>query len=181
MRGFILRLAGAATLDPATYEEVEQDRAASGQAVVVIGLAAVAAGFGALGWNASLTDVVSFAAAAGWVALVTWIAWAIMALEIGGHLFPEPQTRVDVGELLRTIGFSASPGLFLVFGIVPGLTTFVFGLTACWLLATMVLAVRQALDYTTVGRAVAVCAVGWLLAFAFILVLGVMFGPAVAH
>jgi hypothetical protein len=70
---------------------------------------------------------------------------------------------VDVGQLLRTLGFSAAPGLLFVAGLWPPFATPVFTLVPLWMLATMVVAVRQALDYTSTARAVAVCLVGWAL------------------
>jgi hypothetical protein len=96
---------------------------------------------------------------------------------VGGSIMPEPQTRVDVGELLRTLGFAATPGLFQVFGVVPGLRGPLFVLTSIWMLAAMVVAVRQALDYSTIAHALAVCAIGWVLAFGTAIVLGVIYGP----
>jgi hypothetical protein len=44
----------------------------------------------------------------------------------------------------------------------------------------MVVAVRQALDYTSTVRAVAVCVIGWVLAIAFAVAFGLMFAPAVS-
>ena len=73
---------------------------------------------------------------------------------------PEPQTQSDPGELLRTIGFSSSPGLIRLFGIVPGLTGLVFFAGQIWMYVAMVIAVRQALDYTNTMRAVIVCFIG---------------------
>ena len=90
--------------------------------------------------------------------------------EIGGRLMPEPQTRVDVGELLRTIGFSAAPGMLRVFGIIPEIAWPVFVLTTLWMLVAMVVAVRQALDYNSTARAIGVCVFG--LALALLIVLG---------
>ena len=113
------------------------------------------------------------------VALLAWAAWALLTLQIGGRLLPQPQTRVDVGELLRTTGFAAAPGLLRVFGILPGVTIPAFALTAVWMLAAMIVGVRQALDYTSTARAIAVCALGWALAIAFAVILGLVFGPTV--
>jgi hypothetical protein len=64
--------------------------------------------------------------------------------------------------LLRTIGFSSSPGLLRVLGIIPGLNQFVFLVAGLWMLVAMIIAVRQALDYTGTGRAIAVCVIGWI-------------------
>ena len=179
MRGFIFRVLGAATLDARVYEDVEADRRATVQAVGVILLASLAAGFGARGWNADPKSILQFSAVAGGLSLLGWASWALVTLEIGGQILPEPQTRVDFGELLRTIGFSAAPGLCLVFGAF-GATTQVFVVTIGWLIATMVVAVRQALDYTTTTRALAVCALGCLLTLIFAVTLGLLFGPALA-
>ena len=44
----------------------------------------------------------------------------------------------------------------------------------------MVVAVRQALDYKSTARAVAVCALGWALAVGIAVALGLVFGPAVS-
>ena len=93
---------------------------------------------------------------------------------------PQPQTRSNVGELLRTIGFATAPGCLRVLGILPGSTIPVFALSAIWMLAAMVVAVRQALDYETTSRALAVCALGWVLAIAMAIVIGLLFGPSVS-
>jgi len=93
---------------------------------------------------------------------------------------PEPGTHADVGELMRTIGFSSAPGMLRIFGIVPGATIPAFAVTAVWMLVTMVVAVRQALDYKSTARAVAVCALGWALAVGIAVALGLVFGPAVS-
>ena len=65
-----------------------------------------------------------------------------------------------------------------IIGISTALAACVFAVTAVWMLAAMVVAVRQALDYTSTARAVAVCGLGWTLALGFALVIGVFFGPA---
>jgi hypothetical protein len=179
MQTFLFRLVGAATLDSKAYEDVEADSQATIQALAVIVLATGAAAFGARGWRTDVASLLVFSAAAGSLALLAWVSWALVTFEIGGYLLPETDTQVDLGQLLRTIGFSAAPGLFLVVGaFVPPTPVFIF--TAFWMLATMVVAVRQALDYTTTLRAVAVCGLGWLLTAVFVIVLGLMFSPGLA-
>jgi hypothetical protein len=76
---------------------------------------------------------------------------------------PEPSTHADVGEVLRTTGFSASPGVLRIFAAIPGLGIPIFIGVTIWMLCTFVVAVRQALDYGSTGRALAVCVLGWLL------------------
>lgn len=176
-RGFLRRLVGAAALDVSIYEEVETDRGATTQALAVVVLSSLAAGVGARGFAGGDVAGIAFFGA---VALVAWAAWALVTYEIGARILPEPQTRADVGELLRTTGFATAPGLLRVFGLLPGTTVPVFVVTAVWMLAAMIVGVRQALDYTTTRRAVAVCGLGWVLAIAFAGVLGFFFGPRVS-
>jgi hypothetical protein len=96
-------------------------------------------------------------------AIVGWLIWAWLAYFIGTNILPEPQTNADLGQLLRTTGFSMAPGILKVAGIVPGLRGFVFFVASVWMLVAMVIAVRQALDYTSTWRAVGVCLIGWIL------------------
>jgi hypothetical protein len=174
---FPMRLIGAMALDVVIYEEVEADRGATLQALLVVVLSSLSAGLGARGFGSGSLEGVLFISA---LALVAWATWALVTFQIGARLMPEPQTRADVGELLRTIGFSAAPGMLRVFGVVPGATIPAFTITAVWMLAAMIVAVRQALDYESTWRAVAVCALGWTLAIAIAVTVGLLFGPTLS-
>ena len=111
------------------------------------------------------------------LAFAVWAVWALLTFEIGTRIFPAPRTQADVGQLLRTIGFASAPGILRVAGVIPGSTTVVFIVTAVWMLMAMIVAVRQALDYTSTTRAFAVCAFGWVLAFGMALGIGIFFSP----
>ena len=174
---FVQRLIGAMALDVAIYEEVEADPAATTQAFAVVVLSSLAAGFGARGLGGGSLENITFISI---IALLAWAAWALVTFEIGSRLLPEPQTEVDVGQLLRTIGFASTPGLLRVFAIIPGVTVPAFAISAVWMLCATVVAVRQALDYTSTARAIAVCGLGWALAIAMAIVLGVFFAPTVS-
>lgn len=174
---FLMRLIGAASLDVAIYEEVEADRGATWQALVVVLLSSLAAGIGARGFGGGSIEQMVFMST---VALIAWAAWALLTFQIGARIMPEAQTRADVGELLRTIGFASTPGLLRVFGVIPEVALPAFVISSIWMLVAMVVAVRQALDYQSTSRAVAVCAVGWALALVIAIGLGVFFGPAVS-
>ena len=174
---FIFRLGGAALLDPSAFEDVERDKGATGQALLVVLLSSAAAGIGARGWNQGADQGLFAFAGFSAVALIAWAAWALLTFEIGSRLLPTGETRTDVGELLRTLGFASAPGLLRVLGILPGVTTPVFVLTSVWMLATMVMAVRQALDYTSTARALAVCGIGWMLSILVAVLLGLLVGP----
>jgi len=174
---FVRRFVGAAALDPSVYEEVESDRGATGQALAVVLIASLGAGFGAQGFGGGGTAGVAFFSV---LAMIAWAAWALVTYEVGARILPEPQTRADVGELLRTTGFATAPGALFALAALPGLAVPVFALVLVWQLAAMIVGVRQALDFTTVGRAIAVCGVGWALSIVFAVVLGLVFGPRVS-
>lgn len=176
MSTFSDRLVGAARLDTRVFEEVEADAGATGQAMTVVVLSSVASGVGTinLGGVGPRPLIVGTLAA-----LVGWIAWAMLTYLVGTRLFQEPQTRSDVGELLRTTGFASAPGILRMMGVVPGIGWIVYIVTSIWMLAAMVVGVRQALDFTSTGRALAVCAAGWLISLIVAVVVGVMFGPTV--
>ena len=158
MTTFSNRIIRAAKLDVALYEEVESDKSALGQAMGVVVLSSIAAGIGSTA-KAGLLGMLMMVV----VALVGWYIWAYMTYFIGTKLLPEPQTKADHGELLRTIGFSSSPGLIRVLGIIPVLRNIVFAIAGIWMLAAMVIAVRQALDYSSTLRAIGVCLIGWVI------------------
>jgi len=169
MGGLAERMIRAAKLDESLYEEVEADRGALKQATIVVVLASVAAGVGASAWRG--IEGLIFASLS---ALAGWYVWAFLTYWIGTRLLPEPQTKADYGELLRTVGFSSAPGVLRVLGIIPGLTGLVFVVVSVWMLVAMVIAVRQALDYTGTLRAVAVCVIGWIVQ---VLILALLLTP----
>jgi len=114
MASFAERIIGAARLDVQIYEEVEADKGALGQAMTVVVLQSISSGIG-FGLGLGLMGM-TVVAVASWIA---WWLWAFIIYLIGTKMLPEPQTRSDMGELLRTIGFASSPGLLLFLGIVP--------------------------------------------------------------
>ncbi len=174
MASFVARLTGAVLLDAATYEEVEHDRSATFQAMGVVLMSSVAAGIGLLGpFDARLSSLATISL----LAFAAWAVWALVTLQIGTRLIPAPRTDADMGQLLRTIGFATAPGIFRVAGAIPGLTTVVFAVTALWMLMAMIIAVRQALDYSSSGRAFAVCALGWGLAVGLAVAVGIFCSP----
>lgn len=175
MASFSERMIGAARLDVATYEEVEADTTALGQAMAVVVLASIAAGIGSwrqLGVSGLLLGTVA--------ALVGWFLWAGLTYLIGTKILPEPQTKTDLGELLRTIGFSSSPGLLRVLGVIPVLGGLISFAASVWMLVAMVIAVRQALDYRSTGRAVGVCLIGFLVYIVVGALFAMIFGGTAA-
>jgi hypothetical protein len=170
MASFVARMVGAAKLDPATYEEVEADSGATGQAMAVVLASAVAAGVGSLRQGGSALVLMTLAS------LVGWFLWAAVIYLVGTRLLPEPETRADLGQLLRTIGFAASPGILRVGALVPGIGTAVTLIASLWMLVATVLGVRQALDYRSTGRAALVCLIGFLVYWVAVMVVGTLLG-----
>lgn len=171
MDTFQNRIIRAAKLDVNLYEEVEADKGALGQAMGVVVISSLAAGVGSFmkgGIAGILLGTV--------MALIGWYIWAYLAYFIGTRILPEPQTSADHKELLRTLGFASSPGLIRVIGIIPGLTGIVFFVSTIWMLVAMVIAVRQALDYKSTGRAVGVCVIGWIVQIVILALLFAVFG-----
>ncbi|MFQ5864241.1 MAG: YIP1 family protein [bacterium] len=173
MATFQDRIIRAAKLDVNLYEEVEADKTAMGQAMGVVVLSSLAAGIGSIsqtGFNGIIMGTI--------MALIGWYIWAYLTYFIGTKMLPEPQTSADPGELLRTIGFSSSPGLIRILGIIPGLAGLVFFAASIWMLVAMVIAVRQALDYSSTLRAVGVCLIGWIIQAIIFVLLFALFGKA---
>ena len=167
------RIIRAAKLDIHLYEEVEADKGAMGQAMSVVIISSIAAGIGNIargGLGGILTGTI--------VALIGWYVWAYLTYLIGTKFLPEPQTEANPGELLRTIGFSSSPGLIRVLGIIPGLAGVLFLLASIWMLVAMVIAVRQALDYKSTFRAIGVCIIGWIIQALLLVLLFTILGGA---
>ena len=181
MTSFPYRLFGAAALDVGVYEEVEADRSATAQAALVVIASSLAIGFGAYGLTGR-TGASLVAGALVWSALslVGWAAWALLVFQVGGRLMPTRETHVDVTELLRTIGFSTAPGLLCILGVMPSVARPVFALALVWMLVSMVVAVRQALDYDSTLRAVVVCLIGWALAGLLVLATGFFVSPSLS-
>ena len=165
------RIIRAAKLDSSLYEEVEADKSALGQAMAIVVLSSIAAGIGLYktgGFNGIITGTMA--------SLISWYVWAYLTYFIGTKFLPEPQTQADLGELLRTIGFSSSPGLLRVFYFVPGIGGLLYLISSLWMLVAMIIAVRQALDYNSTLRAVGVCVIGYIIQIFVLVVLFSIFG-----
>jgi hypothetical protein len=172
MADFSNRILRAAKLDVSLYGEVESDKTALGQATMVVILSSIAAGIGA----AAVRLGIGWFIASAIVSLLAWYVWAYLTYLIGTRMLPEPATEADLGQLLRTTGFSSAPGLIQVLGIIPGLSNLVLLVAWVWMLAAMVIAVRQALDYSSTARALGVCVIGWLAQTAILLLFFVITG-----
>ena len=160
---FFSRFVGALMLDPSVYEDVEADRRAGMQSVLVV-LAVTLAG-GVAGLGLGVVGMAGFVIGAI-LALGGWLVWVSLITTLGTTALAEPQTRSNAHELLRTLAYAAAPGVFLAFAAIRPAAPLVFVLVSIWMIAAAVVAVRQALDYRSTVRAAAVCTLAWLLAVA---------------
>lgn len=149
-RSFLDRMKGAALLDVDTYEDVEADTTATGEAAGVIALVAVATAIGASG-NGMMAIFGGLASA-----VVGWLVWAGITYIIGDKMLGGTATW---GELLRTLGFAQAPALLLVLGVIPGFRLITALVVGVWTLITGIIAIRQALDFST-GKAVLTALMG---------------------
>lgn len=174
MASIVDRMIRAAKLDASLYEEVEADKTAMGQATGVVLLASLAGGIGSIGEMGAMGFVLG-----ALFSLVGWYVWSFITYWVGTRLLPQPTTEADLGQLLRTLGFASAPGLLRAFGVIPGIGQLAVAISSIWTLAAMVIAVRQALDYDSTGRAIAVCVVGWIVQVLIILIPLMILGFAI--
>lgn len=176
MTTFLRRVVSALGLDARVFEEVEADRTAIGQALLVVLLAGLGAGVGNAGPQAK-------AAAIGVVMAVSvagWLGWAWVIARLGTRVLPAPATSADFGQVLRTLGFAAAPGMFRAFEAIGAVRWVVLPLTSLWMLLAMIVAIRQALDYPTTWQAVRLALLGWLVTVGVALVVGVLLARPVS-
>ena len=157
MASFGERVVGAMRLDANTFEEIERDPTAIGQAVGVIVLSAVSTGLGNMfrgGVSGILGQVL--------IALIGYAVWAVLVWIIGTKVMPDPDTKADFAETFRVIGFAAAPGILGIVSIIPLLGYLVLLVLWLWQLSAMVVAVKAVLDYNTIGKAVIVVVIGFI-------------------
>jgi len=152
----IKRMMGAAKLDTAVYEEVEADSSATRQAMAVVVLVALATGIGMFRTGGLVGLVVGIPVSIG-----LWALWAWITYLIGTTILKTSETEANWGQLARTLGFAQSPGVLKVFGFIPGIGLLFFSIASIWQLVA-VIAIRQALEFTSTWRAVGVAIVGFI-------------------
>ena len=168
------RMIGAALLRSDTYEDVEHDRSATLQALLVVILVSISSGVGALLQDeVDIVDALVFGVIFG---VVSWAVWALTTWIVGSTILKTAATEANWGQLARGTGFAQTPGIFSFLVFVPGIGWLIGLVILIWKLAAMLIAVRQCLDYTSTWRAffvVLIAAIPWLIIVA---VVGALFG-----
>ena len=177
MTRFLTRFVGVLVLDPAAFEEIEANRHVTMQSVIVVLMVCLAGGFAAKGLG--LVGLSGFVTGTI-VSLGAFLVWAATVTTLGTITLPERQTRSDLPELLRVLGFATAPGVFVAFAAMASVTPLVMAIVMAWMIATAVMGVRQALDYRSLPRAIAVCLVGWVLSAGAVFAALMMFSTSVS-
>ena len=154
---YFQRLQKAIMLDVSFYEEVENDKKFTDQAMMTVVLVSIVQGLMIAGF-APIALVQGILGS-----LLRFIIWAFFIAFVGTRILPEPETKSNTGELIRTLGFAYAPGLLVIFKVLPFINSFVDPIVVVLQLAAMTIAVRQALDFNSTVRAVGVCIVAFLL------------------
>ena len=160
------KMVRAAKLDVQLYEEVEADERSNGQAFTVVLLVSLATGIGSgiggiLAQDSGLWFLWGLLIGLA-TSIVGWLVWALFAYWLGTTIFKGPETEATYGQLLRTLGFAHSPGALRIFSFIPFIGGLIAFVVSIWSLVAGIIAVRQALDFST-WRAIGTCVVGWIL------------------
>ncbi len=176
------RMIRASKLEVHLYEEVEADPTVTTQALTVVIIVSVLAGIGTA-ISGAISGVGGLRLLWGFIggivaSLIGWLAWSFFTWIIGTKLLKGPKTSATWGELLRTIGFAYSPGILRFFVFIPIIGGIIVFVVLVWSLIAGVIAVRQALDFST-GRAIATCIVGWIIYIVIVFLVSLLlFGTA---
>ena len=172
MSRFLSRMLGAALLRAHVFEEVEADPRSLGPATLVVGLACAAIA-GATWVQGHEAGVVSRRLGfqvliAGLLPAVGWLVGSALVYMVGASFLRGPHTLTDYREVLRTTGFALSPGILRAFAWLPpaSLGLVIDHAATLWMLVAGVIAVRQALDFSTraaLGTCVSAALLLWLL------------------
>jgi hypothetical protein len=142
------RMLGALRLNEATYEDIEHDEKATGEAAFIVVATSLVSG----AVNGVLTGA-SSGLLGGLGSFVGWVFYAWVAYIVGVKLFPGKETKSTWGEVARTLGYANTPRFLIIFELVPGLAAITRTVVGLWVLVATIVALRSALDIST-GRAI---------------------------
>jgi hypothetical protein len=162
MNLFLNRLFRAAKLDARLYEEVIADPKTMFQAMMAVFIYSAASAYGGFG-RAGVAGI-NFAMI---TTIVGWYICAFSAYFVGVRLLPEAGTKEDRKAVLRAMGFASSPGLIRMLGLIPGFAGVTLLIASVWMFVAAVVAIKQAMNYQSIYRAVGVCMIAWIIGAIF--------------
>jgi hypothetical protein len=163
------RVKGVLRLQTAAFEEIEQSRGATPQALIVVVIVTIAAAIGGVANNGSdgiLSAILS--------AVFGWILFSALCYVIGTRFVASPETQSSWGELLRVLGFAEAPNVLGIFAVIPFFGGLIVGIGSLWSLLAAILGIRQALEIPY-PRAAAVAIISLIARFVLIFVIGLLF------
>lgn len=166
------RMLRAAKLDAAFYEMVEADPSYLRESFLVVVVAAVTSGIGmTIAYPGEtvgrlLTGILG--------TLFFWVAWAGITLWVGTNITDTSETRSDMGEMLRVLGYAHTPQVLIFFVFIPVLGPLLASAASLWSLLAGIVAIRQALDFNT-ARALITTFIGWVVVLALRMLLLFLF------
>lgn len=172
MSTLLRRMRGAAALHSDTYEEIEADRSSISQAGAIVAGASLSNVIGSyVALSGHEPDSARFAfqlVLSALLPLVIWLGGSTFSYMAGASFFRGTETETDFAEVMRTTGFAFTPGLLLGFSATPPLALgiAIAWIVRLWILAAAIVAIRQALDFTTaraIGSFGIAAVVLWLL------------------
>ncbi|MCW5849765.1 MAG: YIP1 family protein [Anaerolineae bacterium] len=162
----------ASRLDIPVYNEVERDLNETTNALIIVVAVAIASGIGAIGQNVGVGGIIAGVLAA----LIGWVARAFVIYFIGTRVYNATATT---GEILRTTGYAAAPGILNVLGFIPGIGGLITLVVSIWTIVTTFIATREALDLDNTKTLITII-LAFLVFFAIALVLGLILGVGAA-
>lgn len=150
------RILRAARLDPGLYAEVAADRKATGQALTVVALVALAHGLGGVirgayfGWNPASGFLFGVLGELSFFAVASFSIYLVARYVLGA--------TVNYPQVLCPFGFSVLPGLLILIAALAsliGAEAPVFAVLIAWRLAAGFVAVRQALGIGAIKGGIA--------------------------
>lgn len=165
----IQRMMGAALFNAQTYEEIEADQSAIGQAigvVMLVTLCGIVGGvIGGLLGEVSISKLILGVVGGVVFGSIRWALWVTVATIIGGKLLRTSNTQTSWQEMGRVIGFAYTPGILAVLNFIPVIGPLFYLVGFCWTLAAVTVAIRQALDFESTGRAIVVVLITGVIGF----------------
>ena len=143
----IQRMIGAALFNAHTYEEVEADEGALGQALGVVILVTICGAIGGL-----VGDILEGATALGLIlglcfglafGIVRWALWVTVILMVGSGLLRSGGTQTSWAEMGRVLGFAYTPGILSILSWVPGVGWLIALVAFVWTLAAAIMGVAR--------------------------------------
>ena len=163
------RMMGAAMFNAETYEDIEADPGAIGPAIVVVILVTICGAVGGV-IDGLLGDASGLVIILGLVAglvfgIVRWAIWVSVLSLVGGMMLRTGNTQTSWAEIGRVVGFAYTPGVLSIFSFVPFIGWLFPVVAFVWTLAAVTMAVRQALDFESTGRAILVVLIAAVIGF----------------